>query len=122
MYDIIKSEDNRRTVLFTESAERINELFRKIRKQISKDLEMPGFRPGKVPRSIIDRQYGNMIKAEVADSIRAEFTSGLLEKEDWILDDNDPEGKIELPADDNAYSFEMTFTLFQTPEPAGTDG
>lgn len=122
MFDIIKSEDNRRTVLFTESAERISGLFRKVRKQISKDLEMPGFRPGKVPKSIIDKQYGNMIMAEVADSVRQEFTSELLEKEDWILDDNDPEGKIELPVDGDAYSFEMTFSLFQTPEPAGTDG
>jgi trigger factor len=96
-------------------------LFRKIRKQISKDLEMPGFRPGKVPKSIIDKQYGNMIKAEVADSVRQKFTSDLLEKEDWILDDNDPESKIELPVEDNSYSFEMTFSLFQTPEPVGTD-
>ena len=122
MFDIIKSEDNRRTVLFTESAERISGLFKKVRRQISKDLEMPGFRPGKVPKSIINKQYGNMIMAEVADSVRQEFTSGLLEKEDWILDDNDPEGKIELPVDGDAYSFEMTFSLFQTPEPAGTDG
>ncbi len=122
MFDIIKSEDNRRTVLFTESAERISGLFKKVRRQISKDLEMPGFRPGKVPRSIIDKQYGNIIRAEVADSVRQEFTSILLEKEDWILDDNDPEGKIELPAEGDAYSFEMVFSLFETPEPAGTDG
>ncbi len=122
MFDIIKSEDNRRTVLFTESAENISGLFRKVRRQISKDLEMPGFRPGKVPRSIIDKQYGNIIQAEVADSVRQGFTSKLLEKEDWILDDNDPKGKIELPVDGNAYSFEMIFSLFETPQPAGTDG
>ena len=122
MFDIIKSEDNRRTVLFTESAENISGLFRKIRRQISKDLTMPGFRPGKVPRSIIDKQYGNIIQAEVADSVRQGFTSRLLEKEDWILDDNDPEGKIELPVDGAAYSFEMIFSLFETPEPAGIDG
>ncbi len=29
---------------------------------------------------------------------------------------------IELPVDGDAYSFEMTFSLFETPEPAGTDG
>ncbi|MCK5116075.1 MAG: hypothetical protein KAR44_05715 [Candidatus Aegiribacteria sp.] len=122
MFDIIKSEDNRRTVLFTESAENISGLFRKVRRQISKDLELPGFRPGKVPRSIIDKQYGNIIQAEVADSVRQDFTSRLLEKEDWILDDNDPESKIELPVDGDAYNFEMVFSLFETPEPAGTDG
>ncbi|MEN8207832.1 MAG: trigger factor [Candidatus Fermentibacteria bacterium] len=122
MFDIIKSEDNRRTVLFTESADRISELFKKVRRQIAKDLAMPGFRPGKVPRSIIDKQYGNIIQAEVADSVRQRFTSRLIEKEDWILDDKDPEGKIELPVEGNAYSFEMTFSLFETPEPAAFDG
>ncbi len=122
MFDIIKSEDNRRTVLFTESAEKISGLFSRIRRQISKDLSMPGFRPGKVPRSIIDKQYGNIIQAEVADSVRQRFTSELLEKEDWVLDDKDPEGEIELPVDGDAYSFEMTFSLFETPEPKGTDG
>ena len=83
---------------------------------------MPGFRPGKVPRSIIDKQYGNMIKAEVADDVRQNLTSELLEKEDWILDDNDPESKIELPVEGSPYSFEMTFSLFETPEPQGTEG
>jgi len=122
MFDIIKSEDNRRTVLFTEPAEKISGLFKKIRRQIAKDLSMPGFRPGKVPRSIIDKQYGNIIQAEVADNVRQDSTSRLIESEDWILDDNDPEGKVELPVDGNAYSFEMTFSLFETPEPAGTDG
>jgi len=122
MYEIVKTEENRRTVRFTESAERITGLFRKIRRQISKDLEMPGFRPGKVPKSIIDKQYGNMIKAEVADNVRQSLTSELLEEEDWVLDDNDPESKIELPVDGGPYSFEMTFSLFELPEPVGTEG
>ena len=122
MYDIVKSEENRRTVCFTESSDRISSHFRDIRKQITKNLEIPGFRPGKVPRSIIEKQYGNIIKAEVADIVRRELTSAMLEEEDWILDDNDPEGKIELPAEEKAYSFELTFSLYEIPEPSGIDG
>ncbi len=122
MYDIVKSEENRRTICFTESSDRISSHFRDIRKQITKNLEIPGFRPGKIPRSIIEKQYGNIIKAEVADIVRRELTSEMLEKEDWILDDNDPEGKIELPSEEKAYSFEMTFSLYETPEPSGIDG
>ncbi len=122
MYDIVKSEKNRRTVCFTETSDRISSHFRDIRKHITKDLEIPGFRPGKIPRSIIEKQYGNIIKAEIADIVRRELTSAILEEEDWILDDNDPEGKIELPADGKAYSFELTFSLYETPEPVGIDG
>ncbi len=122
MYDIVKSEENKRTVCFTETSDGISSHFRVIRKKIAKDLELPGFRPGKVPRSIIEKQYGNIIKAEVADIVRRELTSAMLEKEDWILDDNDPDGKIELPAEEKAYSFELTFSLFETPDPTGIDG
>ena len=122
MYEIVKTEENKRTVRFTETKERISKLFNKIRKQISRDLQMPGFRRGRVPRSVIDRQYGNVIKAEVADTVRRELTSELLEKEDWILDNEDPEGKMELPSQGKPYSFEMTFSLFETPEPADTEG
>jgi trigger factor len=122
MHEIVKSEGNERTVLFTETAERISTLFQKIRKQISKDLDMPGFRPGKVPRSIIDRQYGNIIKAEVADTVRRELTSTLIDEEDWILDDDHSHDEVELPVEGSPYSFQINFTLFQTPEPKGTDG
>ena len=122
MHEVVKSDGNLRTVDFQESAERISKLFTKIRKQISRDLDMPGFRKGKVPRSIIDKQYGNLIKAEVADTVRQELTSNLLDEEDWILDDADPENKMDLPVEGKPYSFQMTFSLFETPVPEGTDG
>lgn len=122
MHDIVKSEGNVRTVRFTESADRISELFGKVRKQISRDLDLPGFRRGKVPKSIIDRQYGNIIKAEVADTVRQELTKELLEEQDWILDDTDHENEVRMPAEGSPYSFEMTFSLFETPEPSGTGG
>jgi trigger factor len=122
MHEIVKSDGNTRKVRFTETAERVDALFGRIRKQISKDLDMPGFRPGKVPRSIVDRQYGNLIKAEVADKIRQDLTSKLIDEEDWILDDTDSEDELELPVEGNPYAFEMTFSLFETPEPEGTDG
>lgn len=122
MHEIVKSEGNTRRVRFTETAERVDALFGKIRKQISRDLDMPGFRPGRVPRSIVDRQYGNLIKAEVADKIRQDLTSELIDQEDWILDDNDSQDEMELPAEGSPYEFEMTFSLFETPQPQGTDG
>ena len=122
MHEIISSEGNVRQVRFTETAERVDKLFGRIRKQISRDLDMPGFRRGKVPKSIIDRQYGNIIKAEVADAVRQDLTARLIDEEDWILDDSDSEEEMELPAEGSPYSFEMTFSLFETPEPEGIDG
>ncbi len=122
MYDIVSEDGNQRKVRFSQPAERIDGLFTKVRKEITKGLNLPGFRPGKVPRSIIDRQYGNMIRAEVADTVRREATSGIIDDEDWILDDNDPETDMDLPVEGSDYSFEMTFYLFETPEPKGIHG
>lgn len=117
MHHIVSEDGSRRTVRFTEPAEKTDEHFRKVRREVVKDLEMPGFRPGKVPRTIIDRQYGNMIRAEVADRIRRELTAALIEGEDWILDDRDPEGNMDLPVEGSEYVFEMTFSVFETPSP-----
>jgi trigger factor len=117
MHQIVSEDGSRRTVRFTEPADRTEEHFRKVRREITKDLDMHGFRPGKVPRTIIDRQYGNTIRAEVADRIRRDMTATLIEDLDWILDDRDPEGTMDLPVEGAEYGFEMTFSLFETPEP-----
>jgi trigger factor len=122
MHQIVSEDGSRRTVRFTEPAVKTEEHFRKVRREVTKDLDMPGFRPGKVPRTIIDRQYGNMIRAEVADRIRRDMTADLIEEQDWILDDRDPEGSMDLPVEGAEYSFEMTFSLFQTPEPVVDPG
>jgi len=117
MYEIVREDGPKRIVRFAEPVDVTDELFRKVRREVTRDLDMPGFRPGKVPRSIIDRQYGNVIRAEVADRIRKDLTSKLLEEQDWILDDRDPEGDTGLPVEGSGYSFEMTFSLFETPVP-----
>jgi trigger factor len=121
-YEVTGEDGNRRTVRFKMSAEEVTALFARIRRDISRDVSMPGFRPGKIPASIIEKRYGNIIVAEVADRIREDLTTEALGELDWILGDVNPEGKIDLPADGEEYGFELTFTLFETPEPVDYSG
>jgi len=121
-YEVTGEDGNRRTVRFMMAADEVTALFARIRRDISRDVSMPGFRPGKIPASIIEKRYGNIIVAEVADRIREDLTTEALGELDWILGDTSPEGKIDLPVDDEKYGFELTFTLFETPEPVDYNG
>ena len=121
-YEVTEEDGNRRTVRFTSTADEVTSLFTSIRRNITRDVSMPGFRPGKVPASIIEKRYGNLIVAEVADRLREDLTTEALGELDWILGDDNPEGKMELPVDGEDYSFELTFTLFETPEPGDYNG
>jgi trigger factor len=121
-FEVIGEDGNRKTVRFTQTAEEVSRLFGKVRRDISKDMVMHGFRPGKIPREIVDKRFGNLITVEVADMIRQELTSELLSDQDWILGDQDPDGEIQLPVDGDDYVFELKFALFETPEPGDYTG
>ncbi len=50
-------------------------------KEISKDAKIPGFRPGKAPRGVIEKRYSNQIVSEVVnDSIQSSYQQALTEK------------------------------------------
>lgn len=74
----------------TQAVEKISEIERKVKgkviigpledeikqrfKQVSKNARIPGFRPGKAPMNIIEKQYGSDIRSEVySRAIEAQF-------------------------------------------------
>lgn len=118
-YEIIGEEQGSRTVRFETPAGEVDRAFKRVRREIAKDLDMPGFRPGKVPKSIIDKRFGNVITSEVAERISAELTEMVLREEDWILGDGRPSADGELPAEGEDYTFTVTYEIFETPEPTG---
>jgi trigger factor len=118
-YEIIDREEGKRTVRFESPAEDVDRAFRKVRREIARDLDMPGFRPGKVPRSIIDKRFGNVITSEVAERLSSELTEMVLHEEDWILGDGRPSADGALPAEGEDYSFTVTYEVFETPKPEG---
>lgn len=38
-------------------------------KELAKQVSMPGFRPGKVPRTVLERRFGDSVRAEVKDHL-----------------------------------------------------
>jgi len=121
-YELIKEEGDKRVVQFRMDASDLNRVFQKVKKTISKEAKIPGFRAGHVPDSILDKRFGNLIVAEVADKTHKQLTAGLFDDFDWVLADKDPEFDNVLPVEGEDYLYTVTYSVFQTPEPKDYKG
>ena len=71
-----------RTISIFFSADEVKERYKRILQQVGENLEIPGFRRGKVPQSIIKQRYGDSISAELAENLANEgFKKALTENE-----------------------------------------
>ncbi len=60
----------------------IEEDFRKFVEKFGKQIKMPGFRPGKVPKQVIEKQYMPLIESQfVEENIQKYYLQALREKE-----------------------------------------
>lgn len=67
--DIDTSHPARWKVNVVVPKEEVDKEFDKQYKKISKSIQIKGFRPGKVPRSMLERRYGEQIKEIVIESL-----------------------------------------------------
>ncbi|WP_456399123.1 trigger factor [Mesoaciditoga sp.] len=72
MLEIIKEEENVKTVKITVESEKVKEATEKVFDELSKNVRIKGFRKGRVPRNLLKTIVGaeeieNMIKEKVAD-------------------------------------------------------
>ncbi len=49
-------------------------------KEVGQTMKLPGFRPGKVPMSILQQRYGEAVQGEVMEQVVSEATRGLLDE------------------------------------------
>mgnify|MGYP001018965488 CR=1 FL=1 len=55
--------------------------------EISNQVKMPGFRPGKVPLSVVKARYGDQAKGEVVQTMLDEAAREAIESNDLNLSD-----------------------------------
>ena len=61
-------------------AEEVSKAFRTVTRNYQKYAKLPGFRPGKVPESVVRRRFASEIRKEVIDSLLPErFNKGVRE-------------------------------------------
>ena len=70
-------------------AKAVDEVFDSVTKEIQKQAALPGFRPGKAPRAMVEKKYGEDIKVEAKRKLIGDnYRKALEEKEaerDWLI-------------------------------------
>lgn len=51
------------------NAEAVDAAFEKVFREIAKTARLPGFRPGKIPRGLLEKHYGDRARAEVQERL-----------------------------------------------------
>ena len=87
----------------TLSSEDIEEQVSDQLKQLRKTVEMPGFRPGKTPASLIEKKYGQAVRFRVINEMTSEEIRHYLKEQGLQT-----VGGLIMEQDDNTYTPEQT--------------
>ncbi len=80
-------------------------------RQLSKTVKMSGFRPGKVPMSVVERSYGASVQAEVlGDLVGKAFNAAVTEHKLRVA--GEPRIEPAQGAEEGAISFTATFEVY----------
>ncbi len=86
--------------------------------ELSRDLRLPGFRPGKVPANLVRKRYGGAVTAEVLEASVNEATQQVL-SDRGLRSAGQP--KIELASIEEARDLEFTLEVELLPDIAMPD-
>lgn len=110
-----------RTANVVVSGEDFRTSYNKALKQLSKRVRISGFRKGKVPMSVMKRQYGGSVLNDVIQELVDEHVNQMLQKEENVIYLGQP--NIEsLPSEEEGMNFTVTFELRPTVDPVGYMG
>jgi trigger factor len=77
-FEVEEISSTRRKLAIEIPAERVSSEFERAFRDISRRASIRGFRPGKAPRGVIERQFGDEIRNEVLSSlVRESFSSAI---------------------------------------------
>ena len=80
-------------------------------KELAKTAKLPGFRPGKVPVTLVAKQYGSQVKSEVLTAAVQQAFDSLVKEADLKVAGY-PRIEKKEGADDNALEFSATFEVY----------
>jgi trigger factor len=116
--EVTKSEGLSRQFAVTVAASEIDEKVNARLGELAKTVQMPGFRPGKVPVSLVKKQYGRSVIGEVLERTISE-TSARAISDNKLRPAMQP--KVEIMAFDEGKDLEFTVSVEVMPEIAQPD-
>jgi trigger factor len=114
-YDI-KTETLQHTIEAAVNAQFFKDIYDKKLQEITKDIKMPGFRPGKVPKGLLNQRYGASLLREVTGEVVQQSMDHILEKENLKMA-TQPKLDIKTAAVGSDLEYKAEFESFPTIEP-----
>ncbi|MFA9460590.1 trigger factor [Thiohalorhabdus methylotrophus] len=110
-----------RQVTVTVPAERVNQELDQRLSQLAKNVKLPGFRPGKVPLSVVESKYRDEVYGEVLNALVSETYSSALEEHSLnpVAQPDLQPGELQRGQD---FSYTATFDVYPEIEPTGYKG
>lgn len=120
---INKTSDCQATLQASATAAEVSAIKDSIIKSYSANARIPGFRPGKAPKSVVAKRFAAEIEDNFDYQIKSDIQEKALEENPdlKVLDFGTPEGKT---AEDGSYSLTATLTIvpsFELPEYMGLE-
>lgn len=108
-------------------AEEVGKIYQKIQEKYQKQIQVPGFRKGKVPPAVIEKKFGDALKAEAVHEVVNQALSEFLPKaerqpipfDEPRLVDSDP--KLDLTQGTSFHIEYDTYPVFNLPEWKGVE-
>jgi FKBP-type peptidyl-prolyl cis-trans isomerase (trigger factor) len=118
--NVKKIEQNKRALSIEVSGELVNKKFEEIYARIAKEAKIPGFRPGKAPRDILQKHYSAAVHQEVLKGLIPEVYGKAVESEKLDVIELPEISDVKLTPD--ALSFTATVELKPEIEVKGYKG
>lgn len=105
----------RKRIKVTIPPELVTEEFDKSYRQWAKSVPIPGFRPGKAPRKLVEKRFGKQVLVEVKQSLLDNAYAEAL-KENKLSPISDPEVDVEKVNVEPSQAVDFDFTVTVKPE------
>ncbi len=111
------------TLTATATADEVNSIRDTVVATYMKNANIPGFRPGKAPKSVVAKRYAEPVREEVEYRLKSDIQEqSLQQNEDLkVLDFGEPDAGFQ---DDGSYNFSTKLTIvpnFELPEYMGLE-
>jgi trigger factor len=113
-----------RTLKIEVDAARVRQAFDRAYRDLSRSVNVKGFRPGKAPRSVLESLYGASLREEIERSLVTETLPEAV-KQTGLAPVAEPQIEAEAPAQDRAFKYTATIEVLpkiELPEWRGLPG
>ncbi|MEO5349284.1 MAG: trigger factor [Magnetococcus sp. YQC-3] len=111
-----------REVTITIAADRVDALLDQELGRLAKSARLPGFRPGKIPKKVLEAHYRDQLSRVIVEQLVQESYLEVLSKENLHPVDNEPRLTLDRVARGTPFTYTASIQIFPAVDPQGYTG